>query len=677
MRLTKTVFFILTVVILLVVLSQTMVWASNTAAPATDVHTLILPADQDAWIWKGADSQNYGSCDLFKLNTSGGDLGEGRPLLHFDLSAIPVGAVITSAQLQLTKIGGATASHDIEAHRLTAAWDEGPGDCSGVTAAASWQRRIGSVGWSTVGGDFDNNIVDVTTVSANGIYTWNLTSLAQSWVDDPVSNLGVLFGTPDTGTEQYEFASREHADILLQPQLLVSYIPLSPALIGRVWRDDDRDAVQDFIEPGFSGVRVRLYAGQCGTTNLVAPLQTNTTNIFGWYGFYNLENDDYCVQVEEATLPPDLTLTTGANPLDVDLSGGTAYDGYFGYASALADDRLIVGVFAPCPDASWLDALAASHGATSLEQDFSACIFTYAVAPANFAALETAAQADSRVRATAPDVYVSGASKPNDPDYNNPSLVYGPQQINAETAWDETTGDPGLIVAVVDTGIDFTHPEFGGRVLPGWDFVNDDADPTDDNGHGTHVAGIIAAGIDNGIGIAGMAGTVQILPVKVLNANNTGWWSNVAAGITWAVDQGANVINLSLTGSIDSTSLQSAIAYAVSKGATVIVAAGNNGTDTANYPASYDNVVSFGATTFNGVRWTLSNYGPNVDVMAPGAMVYSTKPGNSYAFMSGTSMAAPHGAGVAALLLSKNPNLTPDAVKTVLQDTAADIGDPG
>ena len=219
---------------------------------------------------------------------------------------------------------------------------------------------------------------------------------------------------------------------------------------------------------------------------------------------------------------------------------------------------------------------------------------------------------------------------PNDPDYNNASIVYGPQQINAPAAWDITLGDPNLILAVMDTGIDLTHPEFAGRLLPGYDFVNDDADPTDDNGHGTHVAGIVAAGIDNAFGIAGMAGRVKILPVKVLNASNMGWWSDVAAGITCAVDNGARVINLSLAGTAESLAVRDAITYAVSKDVVVMVAAGNDNSAVARYPAVYDNVIAVGATTYTSVRWILSNYGPNLDVMAPGAMVWSARPGSAY-----------------------------------------------
>jgi len=165
--------------------------------------------------------------------------------------------------------------------------------------------------------------------------------------------------------------------------------------------------------------------------------------------------------------------------------------------------------------------------------------------------------------------------------------------------------------------------------------------------------------------------------VKVFGANNTGWWSDVASGISWVVDQGAQVINLSVTGSVDSQAMQDAVAYANSKGVLVVVSAGNDSSIEAHYPASYDNVIAVGATTYTGDRWALSNYGPNVDVIAPGSLVWSTYTGGGAPIHEGTSMAAPHTAGVAALMLSVNPNLTPEEVKTVLQDTAVDMGDPG
>ncbi|NOZ73381.1 MAG: S8 family serine peptidase [Chloroflexi bacterium] len=274
------------------------------------------------------------------------------------------------------------------------------------------------------------------------------------------------------------------------------------------------------------------------------------------------------------------------------------------------------------------------------------------------------------VRFLEPDGRVSIVLTPDDPDYNNLSLVYGPQLMNAPVAWDYTLGDPSVIIGIIDTGLDASHPEFAGRIVPGWDFVNNDSDPSDDHGHGTHVSGIATAGINNGIGMVGIAGRASLLPVKVLDSTGSGWWSNVASGITWAVDQGARVINLSLGGSADSTVLRDAVNYATANNAVVVVAAGNSGTDTPFYPAVYDNVISVGAVTSTGDLATYSNYGPNVDVVAPGSSIYSTEwagTGRTYGFRSGTSMASPHVAGLAALMLSVNPALTESEVRTLIE----------
>jgi thermitase len=181
--------------------------------------------------------------------------------------------------------------------------------------------------------------------------------------------------------------------------------------------------------------------------------------------------------------------------------------------------------------------------------------------------------------------WVSGELTPLDPDYADPSKVYAPQRIRAPEGWDVTTGSPAVVVAVVDSGISLTHPEFAGRLLPGYDFVNEDNDPTDDHGHGTHVAGILAAAMNNGLGSTGIAPGVSLLPVKVLNASNFGTWADIADGITYAADRGAQIINLSLGGPVYSQALANAIAYAAGRGAIIVTAAGNAFNSNPFYPA--------------------------------------------------------------------------------------------
>lgn len=270
----------------------------------------------------------------------------------------------------------------------------------------------------------------------------------------------------------------------------------------------------------------------------------------------------------------------------------------------------------------------------------------------------------------------------NDPDFNNPQKVYAPQLLQAPMAWNFTTGSPDVKIAVVDSGVDYTHPDLAGRVLPGYDFINDDDDPLDDHGHGTHIAGIIAAVGNNGVGMVGICPDCSIIPVKVLDANNVGTWGSVAAGITYAVDAGADIINLSLGGSSVAQAVREAVDYAVQHDVLVVAAAGNGRTDAPFYPAALDNVIGVSATRDDDTRWSLSNYGDYVDLAAPGFAIYSTynDPDNfygGYTFMSGTSMAAPHVAGVAALLLSQDPNRSAADLERLLRSSALDLGEPG
>lgn len=273
------------------------------------------------------------------------------------------------------------------------------------------------------------------------------------------------------------------------------------------------------------------------------------------------------------------------------------------------------------------------------------------------------------------DVVVEGAYLPSDPDVGNSSRTYALTVTHTLEGWDYTRGNSGIIVAVLDSGINFNHPEFSGRVLPGYDFINNDADPTDDHGHGSHTAGIIGAGIDNGVGMAGLCPHCTLLPVKVLNYNNAGTWSSVAQGIIFAADQGARVINLSLGASVSSKTLEAAVSYAIERDVLIVAAAGNMGADRKFYPAALDGVLAVSATDATDQRWVLSNMGDYIDLAAPGHAVYSTyyDLGNYYGgynYMSGTSMAAPHVAGLAGLLLSQKSTRTAADLYNIMTTTA-------
>lgn len=262
---------------------------------------------------------------------------------------------------------------------------------------------------------------------------------------------------------------------------------------------------------------------------------------------------------------------------------------------------------------------------------------------------------------------------PNDPDYA--TKQYGPQIVKAPAGWDISQGSASTVIAIVDTGVQADHPDLAGKVVGGFDFVNNDNDPDDDNGHGTHCSGIAAANTNNGIGMAGLAPNCKIMGVKVLNAGGGGTTAWVAAGITYAADNGAKVISLSLGGAGADPALQDAGAYALSKGALPIAAAGNNGVTDKFYPAAYDEFIAVAATTAQDTRAGFSNYGADwVDVAAPGDNIWSTLPGSSYGFESGTSMACPLVAGLAGVVRSADPNLTPAQARTLIQNGCDNVG---
>jgi subtilisin family serine protease len=258
--------------------------------------------------------------------------------------------------------------------------------------------------------------------------------------------------------------------------------------------------------------------------------------------------------------------------------------------------------------------------------------------------------------------YIAGTaqvSAPNDPRY---SEQWGLPVIGLPQGWAQLAAYPATVtVAVIDSGICAGHPDLAGRVLPGFDFVDDDTDPTDVLGHGCGVAGVIAASSGNQIGIAGVAPNARILPLRVLDANGLGQYSNIAAAIIYAADQGARVINLSLAGPQYSQAIADAVDYAARRGVILIAAAGNNGTEGAWYPAALPSVVAVGSIDPSLTRSAFSNYGANVPVLAPGRDILTTALNGDYTMMTGTSFAAPHVAGIAALALAYGLPLNTEA----------------
>lgn len=265
--------------------------------------------------------------------------------------------------------------------------------------------------------------------------------------------------------------------------------------------------------------------------------------------------------------------------------------------------------------------------------------------------------------------------------------------LKAETAWRYSVGK-GVTVAVVDTGVQSNHPDLAGKVLSGYD-VLDRGTPADDaHGHGTHVAGIIAAIANNRTGVAGMTRGARILPVRVLNENGSGDTAGLAEGIRWAADHGANVINLSLAAKLSDTATKSAVAYALSKNIVVVAAAGNDscgslGWSPTSYPAAYPGVIGVGSIESNGSKSSFSDCGSWVDLTAPGGRIMSTMIRNSnsalncavssyYCSLSGTSMATPYVAAAAALAIEAiGPTWSQAGVQSVLTGTATDRGAAG
>ncbi|MBM7646041.1 thermitase [Scopulibacillus daqui] len=272
-----------------------------------------------------------------------------------------------------------------------------------------------------------------------------------------------------------------------------------------------------------------------------------------------------------------------------------------------------------------------------------------------------------------PNVIFHAMYIPNDPAYT--IRQYAPQKINAEKAWDVTQSSPQVKIAIVDSGVDYNHPDLAGKVIKGHDFVDNDNDPMDENGHGTHVAGIAAANTNNGRGIAGIAPKASILAVRVLGADGDGTLSHVAQGIRYAADMGAQVINLSIGGNTGSKTLEDAVNYAWNKGSVVVAAAGNEGSSLPSYPAYYSHVIAVAATDQKDKLAPFSNHGSWVDIAAPGVDIYSTIPGGKYANLSGTSMASPVVAGVAGLLASQGEN-APE-IRSTLEKTADKVPGTG
>ncbi len=279
---------------------------------------------------------------------------------------------------------------------------------------------------------------------------------------------------------------------------------------------------------------------------------------------------------------------------------------------------------------------------------------------------------ESLIRYVEPNYIVTADAIPNDTSYNQ---QWGLRAINASAAWDVTMGE-GVIVAVLDTGVSPNGRDGIGDLLVGYDAVYNRSAHSDRQGHGTHVSGTVCQTTNNGYGAAGVAPRSTVLPVKVLSDSGSGSMSDVAEGIWWAADNGAKVINMSLSSSGYSQAVRDAEVYADRLGVTMVAATGNNGWSSSGYPAADPLVIGVGATTSSNQIASFSNGGNGLDIVAPGSGILQETVSGRFESWNGTSMASPHVAGVAALLVAVGLD-DPATIRQVLTETAIDMSSPG
>ncbi len=365
-----------------------------------------------------------------------------------------------------------------------------------------------------------------------------------------------------------------------------------------------------------------------------------------------------------------------------------------------APGELLVGLrnvpLRASPEAQ-VTALAADLDADVMERIDALGIARLRVPESRLALALSRLRSDPRVDWAEPNYLFRLDFTPNDPLYSSHQVAYL-GRLKVEDAWDVTTGRSNVIIAVLDTGVDMTHPDLKESIwtnpgevpdngldddgngfvddVHGWDFADEDNDPSDDYGHGTHVSGIAAARINNAVGIAGIAGGTTIMPVDVFGGG-IGTYADLIQAIVYATDNGADIINMSLGALSYSRGEEAAVEYAWQRGVILVGAAGNYGNGAWHYPAAHEHVIGVAATDATDRRAGFSSYGPFVSVSAPGLSIMSTYRGGQYNYMSGTSMATPHVSGLAALILSRNPTLSNAQVRSIIESTADDLGDPG
>ncbi|MEW6553441.1 MAG: S8 family serine peptidase [Actinomycetota bacterium] len=375
---------------------------------------------------------------------------------------------------------------------------------------------------------------------------------------------------------------------------------------------------------------------------------------------------------------------TGASPKD--FLAAHLDNGHYPPGSYLPGEVVVV---LEDPSLAGLGGLMAEFG-TLLAPDAGEALSVFAASPqkrvvklrlqAGVDELDTARRllASPAVRTAEPNIiFKADTTVPNDTFYGQQWNLQGAYGVGADEVWDLQRGSAGLTLAVVDTGLDYNHEDLLGRRSGGWDYYNGDADPWDDNGHGTMVTGMACANTDNGTGMSGLDWQARVMPLKALGAEGEGYLDTVVSSIYHAANNGAEVINMSLTSPTYSQALEDAVDYASSLGCVMVAAAGNEGTSRLNYPAALTGVIGVGSTDEKGNRSWFSNYNPSVDLVAPGERIVGTSPNGAYALGSGTSEATPHVSAAALLLLAEHPGSAPREVWRMLKDSARDLGSPG
>lgn len=346
----------------------------------------------------------------------------------------------------------------------------------------------------------------------------------------------------------------------------------------------------------------------------------------------------------------------------------------FGQTSA--DNQLLVTPRAHVSNAA-LEATYKGVGATKVKILTHDRTHVISVAAGTITHVEASLRNNKNVELVERNFTGGGELIPNDTSY---SSQWHLTKIEAPLAWDTTTGSAGVPVAVIDSGIDTAHSDLKSKIAAGWSFLTDTTNVQDTGalgGHGTAISGAIAAASNNASGVAGVAWLNPIMPLVVLTAGNVATAADISDAIVWAADHGAKIINISLGLTGYSTTMQNAINYAYGAGATIFAAAGNGNTSTPLYPAAMNNVVAVGATDQSDAKASFSNFGSWIDIVAPGVTILTTQLGGGYWNTQGTSLSSPIAAGIGALMLSINTELSQSDLYYLLIRCAADLGTLG